>query len=288
MSGVSRGVDAMHLQDLKRWHWVVIAIPIGIVLSFAWTSMEPTVPRHIGQETFEWQLRAAPIEGNPWLDHLVVHPPREGVMVVTGEELVLRPNEKVADYKPFAFNALTPYQPLAPQRRNAPPPPQADPNETVLTYLTKLAAKNPQIQFRYAWEQQPAVVYALWTGGAIALIGGVWPTLLGLLVGAGWGHVDDEADDYDLSRFGGGKESATGSAIGLSAQHFKEVEAELEKNLQGFGSASSAAMSDVPPPELRKLEGGPVEATPLPNDDPNREYQGEFYPVVKPHGKPKE
>src|SRR5919112_37666 len=117
----------MHIQDLKRWHWILIAIPIGLALSYAWTSAEPSVPRHIGQETFEYDLAAAPVEGNPWLDHLVVHPAREGVMVVTGEQLVLRPNEKLADYKPFAFNALTPYQPLNRQRGRTAPPPPADP-----------------------------------------------------------------------------------------------------------------------------------------------------------------
>ena len=55
----------MHIQDLKRWHWILIAIPIGAALSYAWTSIEPSVPRHIGQETFEQQLVATPIEAHP-------------------------------------------------------------------------------------------------------------------------------------------------------------------------------------------------------------------------------
>lgn len=278
----------MHIQDLKRWHWVLIAIPIGLALSYAWTSMEPSVPRHIGQETFEYDLAAAPVEGHPWLDNLVVHPAREGVTVVTGEQLVLRPNEKLADYKPFAFNALSPYQPLAPLRRGAAPPP-VDPNETVLTYLKKNAASHPQLRYRYAWEQQPAVVYAIWTGGAIALIGVVWPMLLGMLVGAGWGYVEKDDSNYDLDRFGHTPEATSAPAVdvGLSAQHLAEVEAELQRNLEGFGSGEAAPSTSAAPPEVRKLDGGPVQAMPLPEDDPNREYKGEFYPVVKPHGKPK-
>ncbi|MDQ3441380.1 MAG: hypothetical protein M3478_13645 [Planctomycetota bacterium] len=278
----------MHIQDLKRWHWILIAIPIGIALSYAWTSIEPSVPRHIGQETFERQLVATPIEDHPWLANLVVHPATEGVMVVTGEQLTLRPNEKVADYKPFAFNAITPYQPLpSPSRRNAPPP-KVDPSETALTYLAKTAAKHEHVRYRFAWERQPSVVYAVWTGGAILLIGGVWPTLVSLLVGAGYGRSEVEDDDYDLDRFGKSNEAATAPAldVGLSAAHLAEVEAELQRNLEGFGGAGASDAAASSPPDVRTLGGGPVEPAPLAHDDPN-DYKGEFYPVAKPHGKPK-
>jgi hypothetical protein len=279
----------MHLQDLKRWHWILIAIPIGAALSYAWTSIEPSVPRHIGQETFERQLVATPIEDHPWLANLVVHPPVEGVMVVTGEQLSLRPDEKVADYRPFAFNAITPYQPLPPQSRRSAPPAAADPNETVLTYLAKTAARHDHVRYRFAWERQPSVVYAIWTGGAMALIGGVWPTLVSLLVGAGYGLSEVEDDEYDLERFGRSNDTPAAPAIdvGLGAAHLAEVEAELQKNLEGFGSASVASAIGSPSPEVRSLDGGPVEAAPLAHDDPN-EYKGEFYPVAKPHGKPKD
>ncbi|MGB7159313.1 MAG: hypothetical protein WBD40_14690 [Tepidisphaeraceae bacterium] len=275
----------MHLRDLKRWHWVAIAIPIGLALSFAWTSLEPTVPRHLGQETFERDLVAAPIEGHPWLDNLVVHPQREGVMVVTGEQLALRANERVADYRAFAFNAITPYQPLPPRGRNAPP---ADPNETIVTYLEKVAQQHSHVRFRYAWQEHPAIVYAIWTGGAMILIGGVWPTLLGLLIGAGFGGGDEADDDYDLSRFGKDADAQAASAaqVGLDAAHLAEVEAELQHNLEGIASPGGTT-STATPPQVKKLEGGPVESAPLPDDDPNREYKGEFYPVAKPHGKPK-
>ena len=279
----------MHIQDLKRWHWILIAIPIGAALSYAWTSIEPSVPRHIGQETFERQLVATPIEDHPWLANLIVHPPVEGVMVVTGEQLSLRPNEKVADYRPFAFNAITPYQPLPPPSRRNAPPPKGDPNETVLTYLAKTAAKHEHVRYRFAWERQPGVVYSIWTGGAMLLIGGIWPTLVSLLVGAGYGLSEVEDDDYDLERFGKSKETSAAATIdvGLSAAHLAEVEAELQRNLEGFGVAGDVAATNAPAPEVRQLDGGPVEAAPLAHDDPN-EYKGEFYPVAKPHGKEKD
>ena len=280
------GLVPMHVQDLKRWHWILIAVAVGVALSYAWTSVEPSVPRHIGQETFERQLVAPPIEGHPWLANLVVHPPVEGVMVVTGEQLSLRTNEKVADYRPFAFNAITPYQPVPPASRRNRPPPAVDPNETVLTYLAKTAAKHDHVRYRFAWERRSGVVYAIWTGGAVLLIGGIWPTLLSLLVGAGYGLSAEEDDDYDLDRFGKGSEASAAPAIdvGLSAAHLAEVEAELQRNLEGFGSGSGGAVPNAPPPDVRKLEGGPVESAPLAHEDSN-EYKGEFYPVAKPHGK---
>jgi hypothetical protein len=278
----------MHVQDLKRWHWILIAIAVGVALSYAWTSIEPSVPRHIGQETFERQLVAPPIEGHPWLANLVVHPPIDGVMVVTGEQLSLRPNEKLADYRPFAFNAIAPYQPLPPaSRRNRPPSP-SDSNETVVTFLQETAATHDHVRYRFAWERQSGVVYAIWTGGAILLIGGVWPTLLSLLVGAGYGLSEEEESDYDLDRFGKGRQASAAPTVdvGLSAAHLAEVEAELQKNLEGLGSGAGVAATSAPVPEVRKLDGGPVETAPLAHDDAN-EYKGEFYPVAKPHVKGK-
>jgi len=279
----------MHLRDLKRWHWVVISIPIGLVLSFAWTSLEPEIPRHLGQDTFERDLAAEPIEGHPWLDRIVVHPEREGVMVVTGEQLSLRANETVADYRPFAFNAISPYQPLPPRGGGGGGGAMPAQKENVLAYLEEVAKQHPHVRFRYAWQRHPAVVYAIWTGGAVLLIGGIWPTLVSLLVGAGFGGGEEDDDNYDLSRFAGGATQAH-VPVGLTdaeAAHLAEVEAELQRNLEGSASGPAGAATAQTPAEIRKLEGGAVEAAPLPDDDPNREYRGEFYPVAKPHGKPK-
>ena len=49
----------MHVQDLKRWHWVAISIVVGLALSYVWSSVEwdenlPTV----GQADFERGLAA--------------------------------------------------------------------------------------------------------------------------------------------------------------------------------------------------------------------------------------
>ena len=51
----------MHVQDLKRWHWVAISIVVGLALSYVWSSVEwdenlPTV----GQADFERGLVVFP------------------------------------------------------------------------------------------------------------------------------------------------------------------------------------------------------------------------------------
>lgn len=272
----------MNLRDLKRRHWVLIAIPIGLVLALAWTSVEPDIPRRLGQETFERDLVAAPIEGHPWLDRIVVHPERDGVMVVTGEQLLLRANEPVGDYKPFAFNAVVPYQPLPPRGRRGDALPEMKDN--VLAFLSDVASQHTHVKYRYAWQRHPVAVFAACTGGAVVLIGVVWPTLVGLLIGAGLGGVKIDEDDYDLERFAGEKPQPAASPVAPDLAHLAEVEDELRRNLGG-SSTTTGAGSPASAAAPVQLSGGPVDAAPLPDDDPNREYRGEFYPVAKPHGK---
>ena len=50
----------MHVQDLKRWHWIAISVVVGLLLSFVWSSVEwdENLPT-IGQRDFEAGLVGA-------------------------------------------------------------------------------------------------------------------------------------------------------------------------------------------------------------------------------------
>jgi hypothetical protein len=279
----------MQVQDLKRWHWALIALVVGVALSYAWTNVEPTIPRSLGQATFEDLLVRPPHEGHAWLENLTVYPPEEGVYVVTGEQLTVTSGSKEGTYKPFAYMAKIPYVPGA-GRTVAGAKPSAPADQTILTYLKTTAEQHAHVDYRYAWERKPAAVYAIWTVGSLVVIGGVWPSLVSLLTGGGLGLTrQKDDDDYDLSRFGSGKEAAPAGPTGpttADVDQLKAVEAELEQKLAGFGitGATDAAGGTDQAGGVRKLDAQPLEAAPIDKPEEPKDYKGEFYPVARPGG----
>lgn len=64
------------------------------------------------------------------------------------------------------------------------------------------------------------------------LIGGVWPSIVSLMVGAGLGfNKEDKGPDYDLDRFKGEEAKKPGAPQPTAAdmQHLRDLESELEK-----------------------------------------------------------
>src|SRR5438876_2843647 len=73
----SCGVLPMALEDLKRWHWVVIGLAVGLVLGYAQIlgGNEPRADLPTSsQQEFEQDLGATPGDGAPVLDHITVYP----------------------------------------------------------------------------------------------------------------------------------------------------------------------------------------------------------------------
>src|SRR5688572_11908888 len=77
----------MHVQDLKRWHWAVIALVVGLALSYVWSSVEwdENLPT-IGQRDFETGL-TTPFPREKHLANVTVMPPQEGKYKVVAEQV---------------------------------------------------------------------------------------------------------------------------------------------------------------------------------------------------------
>jgi hypothetical protein len=151
------------------------------------------------------------------------------------------------------------------------------------------------ISIHYHWWESSKFGYETWMIGTFLIVGVIWPTLLGVMVRGGLGKMTPE--EYDLSRFKGGRDPATmpkptaPQVTQSDMDKLRDLEAALAENLKAGAVATAPApeKSPEPAPAVKKLAGGPAEAPAAPKapDEPV-DYQGEFYPVVKPHGQPDE
>ena len=269
----------MHVQDLKRWHWVAISIVVGLALSYVWSSVEwdENLPT-IGQRDFESGL-VAPFGRERHLMNVTVMPPQEGKYKIIAEQLRATETAGLMDARPVAYMADTPYKAGAWRNDN-----EEHPN--VRAFLKAMQQNNPNagIEFRYAWYRETWAIYLLWTGAAVLLIGGVWPSVVSLMVGAGLGfNADEKGPEYDLERFKAeaeAKKAAGHVATPEELAHLAELEADLEKRL----AAQRAGLpipddEEAAAPVAKKLDGGPLEALTTNKEQEEHDYKGEFYPV---------
>jgi hypothetical protein len=267
----------MHVQDLKRWHWAVIALIVGLALSYVWSSVEwdENLPT-IGQRDFEIGL-TTPYPKEKHLANITVMPPQEGKYKVVAEQVRNTRTPGVIDLRPVAFMADTPYRAGAWQNVD-------EQHANVREYLAAAQKNNAEIDFRYAWYRESWAIYLLWTGASLLLIGGVWPSVISLMVGAGLGFQGEEkGPDYDLERFKAEAEKKkAGGHVPTEAElaHLRELEDELERKL-----AAQRAGMPIPEDEpetvqaTKKLDGGPLEALVDNKAAEDHDYKGEFYPV---------
>jgi hypothetical protein len=155
-------------------------------------------------------------------------------------------------------------------------------------YMKALQVENNQITYKNAWWDQPRYQYAIWAGGCFVVIGGIWPTIISLLVGAGFGPQKKEKD-YDLDRFGKGKTAGATTPSGrrdMTAAEQSQLErltANMEGDLAPSGAArgSGAAAEGASEQPVKKLDSKPLEIAQMEKEKEDKEYKGEFYPVAK-------
>jgi len=142
---------------------------------------------------------------------------------------------------------------------------EVHPELTIAFYLQELKAKYPKSTFnyRYAREEEPRVILAMYTTAMVILVGGIWPTLLRLL---GYGPKPG-AQGSDL-KWIPAKTSAKNPQTGMemTAQDLSRLgalEQEMERKLKAGGEPLVAVSvgpapnqgGNTAPPPVKQLSG---------------------------------
>jgi len=264
----------MDVQSLQRWHWIVIGLIAGAVVGggrlMAVSDKEVGGPDFITQAQFERELRLPPIElskgkPQPYITGLAIHQAK-GVDLVSFREL----DTETLEYKPRWFAAPRPYKSLGALS-------DVPAGYTVADYLSEA---QPPVGFSNAWWETPGGAMAIWVGGGAVVIGGIWPFILNLLIGAGLGRKPKE-QEYDLSRFK--SEEAPQAQKQVSEEDRKrmeELEAEMIAGLNSEGDRPQAQAARQPG-VLKELHAEEVVEAPV-GPREQKDYVGEYYPVEKP------
>jgi hypothetical protein len=144
--------------------------------------------------------------------------------------------------------------------------------------------------YRVAWWERPAVAWALYPAAGVVLIGGVWPTLLNLMVGAGLGRKRDEEPGIDLSKY---KSTATAPTPKGKAElsdderrQLDAVAAAMEAELAAGATARAGGGGEAKQEAaVRELEAAPLAAPVKDEEGKAKAYDGDFYPteIHRPH-----
>jgi hypothetical protein len=307
----------MRIENLKRWHWCIIGAGVGAAAAaislFIGPQEEPktdTVAPHV----FEAQIldRKDPttrlrVGG---IRDVVIHPPNE--MPLPGEL------KGVTEYVTYHVLLRRPQTPTicdpAPRRMlmQLQTPKQKSivgnlDGLGVREYLDKLNEaiakldkdKHPDVQsftYKFAWIETPKGAYSAYSLGGFVVIGLIWPTIVQLLVGAGFGRGPSEDDEYNLARYKGSSTTSGKAKVAVSvaqADQLAQLEAELEARLKSGALAepgdtpARAAPAAAPIPVL---SAGPLEAPKESQKQAQRKGygadQGDYYPT-EVHGKKK-
>lgn len=300
----------MHVEDLKRWHWIAISLVVGLGLAYAYSGIAadggPGSRRTIGPGEFFRQLGRVATDKSgerlPLVRNIRVYPPVEGKNLVTLEELVITTDRttgaRTGEYQPRQFVAEIPFT----LNRQTPPGDQW----TIRDELARRQRTNPAITYRYVATAAPTYVYGIAVGASFLLIGVIWPTLLGRLQQRGYGAPArapaGDADKYDLSkaRSGSGRKAPPPTKKGptqADLDQLRQVTARYEQNVAGMtaGVASSPSPAGATVAEAskstaqRSWDAKPLEEVKpqtLAADDDEVEVKGEYYPVLIHHKKP--
>ena len=177
----------MDIADIKRWQWVLIGIIAGLGLGWVWSGMEPSEGG--GNRSAKWISSAnlgRKYQDQPLIQNIIIQPVTNDyggkkVQPVSFRLLQIGQKSKKIYYVPSQFIAMVPYKPII----NAPASMSAQ--FTLSDYLANLQRRDSNVRYSYGWWLEKPATIGLWTLGAVAIIGGFWPTFLNLIVGAGLG-----------------------------------------------------------------------------------------------------
>ncbi len=262
----------MSVEDLKRWHWALIGGALGLLIAWVWMSpgpeRDPLLRRPMTSE--QWvDLLGRVQSGGTEVRNVGIEPAADGRNFVSGEYL-----EEVR-WKPFFLYARRPF--VTKNGANA-----AD----VATYMASIPAGR-KIAIQFPWWRERGIVLSAAALAGMAVVGGLWPMVLARLLGAGLGRRGVVEADFDLSRFR--------SEASAPSRELKELSERDREQWQALEEALEAKLKEgevvgsVPQPAetreaVRTLAGEQLEnAAPFDPRD-RKDFEGEYYPVEKPHG----
>jgi hypothetical protein len=166
----------------------------------------------------------------------------------------------------------------------------------VVAYLKTRQQDDSQIQFRPSYGSASVLRMVIAILASVLVIGGIWPTFVGLITGQGpWlmpmgGKSKGAAAAYDdwgtdTGKSPGVDAAARAAAMGQVGAMNAQLEASLGHGAHGGGAAGQGGPGGATQPGIKKLSGSgePIQMpTPAQPQEP-KEYEGQFYPVAKPH-----
>jgi hypothetical protein len=319
----------MRIERLRRWQWMIVGAFLGGIVASVklWAGIkEPPDTLTVAPHVFENQLVTGEDPSRkPALQVglIVLHPPEE--VVVPGSKL-LEKREVITYWAWFASKRNEKGEVIAKPKPHRVILDQATMNRspylgdvsklTGREYLSKLKNHLQKLdrkqwkyaqnfEFRYAWLETPKGAYTTYGLAGVLVVGMIWPSILKLLVGAGYGRPMVDEDEAYLARFKGGKEpAAAGKKTGATEEEMAELlrlEAALEAKLKDSGlemtqpvglaaGASADTNAQVAERAAKKFSGTAAEEAKKPaKADHHKEFgadQGDYYPT-EVHGKHK-
>ncbi|HEV8606255.1 MAG TPA: prepilin-type N-terminal cleavage/methylation domain-containing protein [Tepidisphaeraceae bacterium] len=268
---------------MKRWHWALLGAVAGAAIGWADVSRRENEriggEGFIAQAVFEQEFSSPAVEGvarlrNFSIQHL------DDVDIVDMERM--GGSAASPTYTRVKFAAPNPYRPIFSRQ-----PVGAD--YTVRQYMQDMARTDPKMTLRFAWWREPNARVGFWALGGIAVVGGVWPTLVRMMIGAGLGRPVKEKL-LDLDQF---KSEPQAKAAGPSEEEQVRLRALEEEMIRGMqqqpadvvpGAVVPAEAPGSPTAALvKKLEGDVLAPRPAGHEE-DKHYKGEYYPVALPEG----
>jgi len=292
----------MSIAQLKRSHWLLISIIVGLGLWGLRRGRGADISLYgeglTGQSTFE-QALLSDIQGIPQFKSIQVHRAVENdgaghvvpIDVVAGKFCHGAPeSDGKYHWHPFVFIARVPYQPTIDfSEFYKPGVPSAQARwakiarPTVVDFLG-LASDYRGVQFTWAWwNEYPFLTFF---GGSLLLIGVVWPCVIDLLV---YGKLvrPREEKGIDLSKVKPPAARPAPAATQDDLDRLHALEEELEHNLADGVGAPASAVAVAPPPVRQLAPEAQAVAITDPHDAKNyRRKADDFYPTEERSHKP--
>jgi hypothetical protein len=158
-----------------------------------------------------------------------------------------------------------------------------DPPDSVLAYLKALKAQG-KIDYTYEWWKAPRMSMALWMAGCLVIIGGLWPTIVNLLVYGTLSRPYEEKVDLSKVRGTTAAKAAHGPTQ-ADLDQLKALEEELEAKLAASGESRPMSPSDQPAPApIKALTSKELEVAAAAKAEEDRAFAAkadDFYPTEK-------